>query len=168
VEEEERPEVAAVPAASRSFRALAGKAPGGALLIPVPFDPDTVWGAKPRHLVKGTVAGCGVRGSVERRDGGYSLKLGAAWARDNPVKAGDTVDVVIAAEGPQRDALDPDIAAALAKAPQAAASFDGLAQFYRKAYLTWIAGTKSRPDERVRRIAEVVRLLKAGVKERPR
>lgn len=157
-----------MPAASRSFRAVAGKAPGGALLIPVPFDPDTVWGAKPRHLVNGTVAGCRIRGSVERRDGDYSLKLGAAWVRDNPVKAGDTIDVVIAAEGPQRDALDPDIAAALAKEPKAAAFFDGLAQFYRKAYLTWIAGTMTRPDERVRRIAETVKLLKAGAKERPR
>ena len=84
------------------------------------------------------------------------------------MKPGDTVDVSLAAEGPQRDALDPDIAAALAKDPKAAAFFDGLAQFYRKAYLTWIAGTKSRPDERARRIAEVVKLLKAGVKERPR
>ena len=43
-----------------------------------------------------------------------------------------TVDVSLAAEGPQRDALDPDIAAALAKEPKAAAFFDGLAQFYRK------------------------------------
>jgi hypothetical protein len=157
-----------VPAASRSFRAVAGKAPAGALLIPVPFDPDTVWCVKPRHLVNGTVAGRKIRGTVEPRDGAFSLKLGAAWARDNPVKAGDTVDVVIAAEGPQREALDPDIAAALAKEPKAAAFFDGLAQFYRKAYLTWVAGTKARPDERARRIAEMVKLLKAGAKARPR
>lgn len=152
---------------TRSFKAPVGKAPGGALLIPVPFDPNTVWGAKPRHHVRGSIGPCQWRGTVDRKDDGFALKLGPAWARDNPVRAGDTVDVVIAAEGPQRDALDPDIAAAFARDPKAAAFFDGLAQFYRKAYLTWIAGTKSRPDERKRRIAEVVTLLKAGVKQRP-
>jgi hypothetical protein len=156
-----------VPAGSKSFRAVAAKAAGGALLIPVPFDPDTVWGVKPRHLVKGTVAGCTVRGTVAPGAQGFTLRLGPAWVRDNPVRQGDTVEVVIAAEGPQRDALDPDLAAALAAEPQAAAFFDGLATFYRKAYLTWIAGTKRRPDERSRRIAETVRLLKAGKKQRP-
>lgn len=153
---------------TQSFKAVIGKAPGGALLVPVPFDPDKVWGPKPRHHVRGHVGPCGIRGPLERRDDGYALKLGAAWARDNPVVPGDTVDVALEAEGPQRDALDPDIASALAAEPKAAAFFDGLAQFYRKAYLTWIAGTKRRPEERARRIAEVVKLLKAGVKERAR
>lgn len=156
-----------MPAALRSFRAVARKGPGSAVLIPVPFDPDTVWGAKPRHLVKGTVAGCVVRGTVDRSGNGFSLKLGPAWVRDNPVKPGRPVDVVIAAEGPQRDALDADLASALAAEPKAAAFFDGLATFYRKAYLTWIGGTKKRPEERARRVAETVALLKAGRKQRP-
>jgi hypothetical protein len=43
-----------------------------------------------------------------------------------------------------------------------------LAQFYRKAYLRWIDATTRRPDVRAARIAEVVDLLAAGVKERPR
>jgi hypothetical protein len=58
--------------------------------------------------------------------------------------------------------------AALAANPAAAAFFDTLAQFYRKAYLRWIDGTKRRPDLRAARIAEVVNLLEAGIKERPR
>ena len=52
--------------------------------------------------------------------------------------------------------------------PDAAAFFDGLAQFYRRAYLRWIDATKRRPDLRAERIVEVVNLLKAGIKERPR
>ena len=112
---------------TQSFKAVVGKAPGGALLIPVPFDPDTIWGRKPRHLVRGRVGPCGVRGTIEKKADGFALKLGAAWARDNPVAPGTTVEVSLAAEGPQRDALDPDIAAALAKDPKAAAFFDGLA-----------------------------------------
>ena len=56
---------------------------------------------------------------------------------------------------------------ALAASPDAAAFFDSLAQFYRRGYLRWIDATKRRPEQRAERIAEVVKLLKAGVKERP-
>ena len=75
--------------------------------------------------------------------------------------------VVLSAEGPQRADLDADVAAALEAEPEAGAFFDSLAQFYRKGYLTWINATKRRPEERARRIAEAVRLLKAGQKRRP-
>jgi uncharacterized protein YdeI (YjbR/CyaY-like superfamily) len=75
--------------------------------------------------------------------------------------------VVIALEGPQRGDLAEDVAAALAANPQAGAFFDSLAQFYRRAYLRWIDATKRSPDRRAERIAEVVKLLDAGVKQRP-
>jgi hypothetical protein len=55
-----------------------------------------------------------------------------------------------------------------AKANGPTRSTDTLAQFYRKAYLRWIDATTRRPDVRAARIAEVVDLLAAGVKERPR
>jgi Bacteriocin-protection, YdeI or OmpD-Associated len=73
-----------------------------------------------------------------------------------------------AADGPQRGDLADDIAAALAANPAAGAFFDTLARFYRKAYLRWIDATTRRPDLRAARIAEVVGLLAAGIKERPR
>jgi len=50
----------------------------------------------------------------------------------------------------------------------AGAFFDSLAQFYRKGYVRSIDATKRRPDVRAERIAEVVRLLNDGFKERPR
>ncbi len=71
------------------------------------------------------------------------------------------------AGGPQRDDLAADVAAALADNPQAGEFFDSLAQFYRRAYLRYIDATKRRPDERAARIAEVVGLLGAGIKQRP-
>ena len=71
------------------------------VMVPVPFDPDVVWGNKPEHRV------------------------------------------------------------------HAGAFFDGLAQFYRRAFLRWIDATKRRPDERARRIAEMIDLLRRGEKERP-
>ena len=59
------------------------------------------------------------------------------------------------------------IATALDAAPEAAAFFDSLAQFYRTAWLRWIDSTKRRPDQRSIRIAELVRELQQGHKERP-
>jgi uncharacterized protein YdeI (YjbR/CyaY-like superfamily) len=88
--------------------------------------------------------------------------------RSTGVAAGDDVTAELTPEGPQRRDLAEDIAAALDANPAAGAFFDTLAQFYRKAYLRWIDGTTRRPDLRAARIAEVVDLLAAGVKQRSR
>lgn len=153
---------------TRRFTATVIKNAKGRVLVPLPFAPDDVWGPKPAHPVAGSVNGMRVRAVVEPIEDGWGIVLGPAWRRDCGVAPGDVVDVVLEPEGPQRDDLPADLAAALAAEPAAATFFDGLAQFYRKAYLTWIDGTKRRPDVRAVRIAEVVDLLKAGVKERPR
>jgi hypothetical protein len=137
------------------------------VVVPVPFDPDDAWGAKPAHHVHGTVNGMGVRGVVEPLGDGHGLLLGPAWRRDCGIGAGDEVSVVLAPEGPQRAELAPDLAAALEAEPAAAAFFDSLAQFYRRAYVRWIDATKRRPEVRAARIAETIRLRKAGIKERP-
>jgi hypothetical protein len=115
----------------------------GRVLIPVPFDPDTVWGSKPRHHVGGAVNRIRVRGVVERVGDGYGFTLGPAWLRDCGVTVGETVTVDIEPEGPQRADLAADVAAALDAHPQAAAFFDSL------------------------RIAEMIHLLETGHKQRP-
>ena len=94
--------------------------------------------------------------------------LGSRWIRDGCVAVGDEVIVELTPEGPLRQDLAEDIAAALAANLAAAAFFDTLAQFYHKAYLRWIDATTRRPDVRAARIAEVADLLAAGIKERPR
>ncbi len=152
----------------QQFTAVVAAAERGGILIPVPFDPDAVWGAKPRHHICGTVDAMRVRGVVERAGGGYGFTLGPAWLRDCGLTAGDTVTVDIEPEGPQRADLADDVAAALDAHPRAAAFFDSLAQFYRKAYLRWIDATKRQPGQRPGRIAEMIRLLEAGHKQRPR
>lgn len=150
------------------FSAVAAASPNGGLRIAIPFDPDEVWGAKPRHPVTGTVNGRGARGSVAVVDGAPVLQLGPAWVRGSGIFPGTKIKVSLSPEGPQRGAMDPDIEAALDGEPEAARFFDGLAQFYRKGYLTWIAATKKRPEERARRIAATVAALKHGQKVRPR
>ena len=137
------------------------------VMVPVPFDPDDVWGRKPEHRVHGTVNGMNVRASIEGLSGGFGIVLGPAWRRDCGIGSGDVVDVVLAPEGPQRGDLADDVRAALDAEPAAGAFFDGLAQFYRRAFLRWIDATKRRPEERDRRIAEMIDLLRRGEKERP-
>ncbi len=151
---------------SRTFTAVVA-AVGSRVVIPVPFNPDEAWGPKPVHHVSGAVEGMDVRAVVEKIHDGWAIRMGPAWWRDRGVAAGDTVTVVLAPEGPQREDLAPDVAAALEDDPEAAAFFDSLAQFYRRAYLRWIDATKRRPDVRAARVAEVVRLCRDGIKERP-
>jgi hypothetical protein len=150
------------------FGARVAIGPRGRAVIAVPFDPDEAWGAKAEHPVGGRVNGRRIRARVVPDGRGWALTLNPSWVRDGCVAAGDEVIVELTPEGPQRGDLADDIAAALAADPAAAAFFDTLAQFYRKAYLRWIDSTTRRPDLRAARIEEVVGLLAAGIKERPR
>jgi hypothetical protein len=140
----------------------------GRLVVPVPFVPDEVWGVKSRHHVTGTVNEVRIRGVIETSGAGPRIVLTPAWLRDNGLAPGDQVEVVLSPEGPQRADLAEDIATALDNTPSAGAFFDSLAQFYRRAYLRWVDGTKRRPELRAARIAELVDLLSAGIKQRPK
>jgi hypothetical protein len=150
------------------FAAHVAAGPRGRGVIVVPFDPDQAWGAKPEHQVNGTVDGQFVRGAIAPTDGRWEFVLYPMWLRDAHVAVGADVTVELSPEGPLRADLAPDFAAALDDCPAAAAFWDTLAQFYRKAYVRWINGTTRRPELRAGRISEVVALLAAGVKERPR
>ena len=138
---------------------------GTKTVLPIPFDPDEVWGSKPRHHITGTVNGRKVRGALLADGDRFFLSLGAAWRRDSGLDAGDAVEVELAPEGPQFADLAPDIAAALDASPAARAFFEGLATFYRKGYLRWINGAR-RPETRASRIDEMIGLLEAGKNQR--
>lgn len=137
------------------------------MFVPVPFDPDAVWAPKPVHRVRGTLNGMGIRAVIIEHDGQRGFVLGPAWLRCG-LEPGTRVTVVLAPEGPQRADLAEDVAAALKASPAAGAFFDSLAQFYRRAYLRWIDATKGRPETRAQRIADMISLLEAGMKQRPK
>jgi hypothetical protein len=154
--------------ARRSFRAaIEGAARGRAYLV-LPFDPEKAWGPRARYHVRGTINGRDVRGALEQFSKGHFLPLGPAYRSGAGLNLGDLVTVMLEPEGPQSDALAPDIVAALDAEPEAAKCFDGLATFYRKNYLRWIDATRRSPEVRAQRIAELVELMKAGQRERPR
>jgi hypothetical protein len=151
---------------TQRFKALIEKN-GTKTCIPLPFNPNEVWGSKQRHYVTGMVNGCVIRSPLESGAFGiqFFLPLGAAWRRDNHLDPGDEVEVVLSPEGPQSGLLAEDIAAALAAEPQARAFFDALATFYRKNYLRWIESAKQ-PATRAARIEEMVHLLKTEKKQK--
>jgi hypothetical protein len=151
---------------SQGFTVTVVAAGRDSLLVPVPFDPDRVWGAKQRHHICGTVNGIRVRAVLEVVGDGFGFTLGPTSPSRAGLAVGDVVTVDVAPEGPQRDDLADDIAGALSANPDAGAFFDSLAQFYRRAYLRWIDATKRRPEQRSARIAEMVRLLESGIKQR--
>jgi hypothetical protein len=155
---------------TQRFSVPVAAGPGDRAMIVVPFDPDEVWGTKAVHHVNGAVNGSRVRVTLSPSPGGggWAFTFGPARALGLGLVVGDEVTVELTPEGPQRADLAEDIAAAFAANPEAAAFFDTLAQFYRKGYLRWIDATTRRPDVRAARIAEVVELCAAGVKERPR
>ena len=129
--------------------------------VPVPFDPNDVWGWKVRHYVKGAVDGCSIRGLLRTEADGYILPLGAAWLRDNVIRNAPTVDVVLEPDGPQSETLAADITDALSSSPEAETFFQSVAPFYRKNFLRWIDQAK-RPETRTARIAEMVKMLEVG------
>ncbi len=138
---------------------------GSQVFVELPFDPDDVWGEKPRHYVRGTINDCLIRSLVRLNGGSHCISLGNAWRRDNGIGAGDKVSVVLEPEGPQLESMAEDIATALSAAPDAVKFFDSLATFYRRNYIRWIESAK-RPETRQTRIAEMVKLLKAGKRQK--
>lgn len=151
---------------SRQFEGRVAAGPAGRAYVELPFDPDEAWGAKQRHHVSGSVNGVNVRGPLAPEGGAWRLMLGPAWRRDCGIGPGDAVTVVLAPEGPQRETLPADLAAALEAEPEARAFFDSLATFYRKGYLRWLDGAARRPAVRAERVRELVALLRAGRKSR--
>ncbi|HKD98650.1 MAG TPA: YdeI/OmpD-associated family protein [Micromonosporaceae bacterium] len=152
---------------SQRFTVTVAAAGRDSLLVPLTFDPNEVWGAKLRHHVSGTVNGIRVRAVIEPARDGYGFTLGPKSPSRAGLAAGDEVTVDITPEGPQRGDLADDVAEALAANPDAGVFFDSLAQFYRRGYLRWIDATKRQPEQRPARIAEMVRLLESGIKQRP-
>jgi hypothetical protein len=157
-----------LPGNQREFTAKLREGKTGGFDVDLPFDANEAWGVKPAHHIAGTLSDVKVRGPLSLEDGTYRLKLGPAWRRDCPFAPGDEVSVVLWAEGPQTDGLPVDLVAALEAEPAALAFWQGLATFYRKAYLTWINGASRRPALREERLQELVGLLRDGKKQRER
>lgn len=132
--------------------------------------PDGHAQAQARHCADRVAAflqrGVGFRTTLLHRAGAWHIALGPRSMSGWALQHGQPVAVVVWREGPQAWQLAADITDALAANPEAQAAFDGLATFYRKAWPRWIEATKRRPEVRAARIAEIVRQVEAGRRER--
>lgn len=149
---------------TQRFRSVVSKS-GSRVFVPIPFNPNDVWGVKQRHHITGSVNGYSVRGSLGSDGEQYFLLLGAAWRRDCGIDAGTKVAVILSPEGPQSETMSPDVIRALDAEPQAKAFFESLATFYRNTFIKWIESAKKR-QTRAARIDEMIELLKAGKKQK--
>jgi Bacteriocin-protection, YdeI or OmpD-Associated len=149
---------------SLAFSAIVESRPRGGIVIPLPTDPDSLWGDKDHHYVAGSIEGRPVRGLISDDDGRPVLALGPAWCRDGEVVAGMRVAVLLEPEGPQFEDLPTELRDALAADPGARRRFESLATFYRKGFVGPIAAA-TRPTTRTKRSAAVVEALRAGRSE---
>jgi hypothetical protein len=115
-----------VPVQTMQFEATVMQVGRDRVIVPVPFDPDQVWGAKPRHHITDSVNGMRVRAVIEAVEDELGFVLGPAWRRDCGIEPGDRVQVQISPEGPQRAGLPRDLAVALEANPAAGQFFDSL------------------------------------------
>ena len=74
---------------------------GSFTFVAIPFSPRTVWGARPRYPVTGTINQMAVRGTLGAQGQNYFLRLGAAWLRTSGVEPGATVTVKLSVASPQ-------------------------------------------------------------------
>jgi hypothetical protein len=138
---------------------------GGKVILPLPFDPNQVWGEKDRHHIQGIIQGVSYRGEIRQDGATYYLVLGPAWLRDAHLEKEEDLEVSLSEEGPRTGNVAEDIGAALSASPRAQSFFESLPTFYRNNFMRWIESAK-RPETRQAHIREMVRLLEAGKRER--
>jgi hypothetical protein len=141
------------------------KKEGSFTFVSIPFHPGEAWGTRTRYHVTGTIDGHAVRGCLGVAEGQYFLRLGAAWLRDTGIEAGAIVQVELCLEGPYEGNLSEDISGALSANGDAKSFFEYLPTFYRKNFIRWVESAK-RAETREKRIAEMIRLLAEGKRER--
>lgn len=131
----------------------------------VPVDFQAVFG-RHRPPVRVTIRGHTYRTTPARYGTEYFLVVNRANREAmGGLDHGDRVRIRIELDtDPRVVEPPPELAASLAGAPKARATFDGLSFSHRKAYADWVAGAK-RPETRVRRATASVDRLLAGRKE---
>ncbi|OHV29070.1 MULTISPECIES: YdeI/OmpD-associated family protein [Pseudofrankia] len=134
--------------------------------IEVPADVVTELNSGKRPKVTVTIGPHTYRTTVAPMGGRYLIPLSAENRSAAGVSAGDEVDVELALDAAPRVVEVPDdLAAAIAGAPAAQATFDQLAFSHRKEWVRWVTEAK-KPETRQTRITKTVEALSAGRRNR--
>jgi hypothetical protein len=117
-------------------------------------------GKRPRVTV--TLSGCTYRSSVAPMGGVFMLPVSADVRARSGVAAGDVVDVEIELDTQPREIeVPPDLAAALAGAPDAARFFESLS-YSRKQRVVLPIGAAKTDETRRRRVDKTIATLREG------
>jgi hypothetical protein len=131
---------------------------GGMCAIPVPFDPNAVFG-KVRAPVKVTVNGYTFRSTIARMGGEAFIPLRESNREAAAVEGGDRVKVRITADAEVRVVkVPPDLAQALKAKSGLWKQWGELSYTNQRECVESVLGAK-KPDTRTRRIAKVVDLV---------
>ena len=146
------------------FRAtieLAGKTATG---IPIPAEVVEAFGAGKKPPVRVTIGGHTYRSTVASRGKRYLVPLSAENRERAGVAAGDQEDVDLELDTePRTVSVPPDLADALASAPEARQFFDGLSFSQQQWYVIPIEQAKT-PETRARRVTKAIDMLREGRK----
>lgn len=143
------------------FEAVLEHGRGGGALVPLPAEIAAALGAA-RARVRGTLNGVEFRSSTMPVGGGRAC-LGVHKATRQAAGAEFGQPVVIemeADDAPRQVEVPPELAAALAAAPELQDVYDRLSFSHRREYAQWVAGAK-RPETRTRRVNETLNRLKS-------
>ncbi|MEW6716841.1 MAG: YdeI/OmpD-associated family protein [Chloroflexota bacterium] len=147
-----------------SFKAIIEDAGRGGAFVTVPFDAEQVFGKK-RVKVKATIDGEAYRGTLVRMGTPSHILIVLKDIRTKIGKTiGDEVEVTLQEDTEQRIVRVPsDLQQALAKHPQAQATFQHLSYTHKKEYVNWLNEAK-REETRRKRIARAIEMLQEGRK----
>lgn len=146
---------------THTFDAPVKSAGGGGYYVEVPFDVLAAFGtARPKVVV--TFDGHRYRGSIAPMRGCSMLPILKEIRAAIGKGEGDAVRVTVEPDTAPREVdVPPELAAALAERPDAAARFERMSYTHRKEYAQWITDAK-RPETRARRLAKAVELIAEG------
>lgn len=146
--------------AGQRFEGVLEQARGGGALVQLPADIVAALGGT-RVRVRGMLNGVDFRSSTMPTGGGRAcLGVHKATRQAAGADLGQIVQVEIEVDdAPRQIDVPPELASALATAPELWATFDRLAFTHRREYAEWVAGAK-RPDTRARRVAQTLDRLR--------
>lgn len=95
-------------------------------------------------------------------DGTFCIGITKAIQAQARVAIGDRVNVVLERDTQERTVdVPPELAAALASHPRAAARFETLAFTHRREYAQWISSAK-KPETREHRVGQAIAMIAEG------
>jgi len=140
----------------------AGRGQGCAIRLP--FDAKAVLGSGRAPVVVTINRGEAFRTTIAAYDGVGWIGLRRDQQQMFGVGVGDRVHVAVALDDlPREVRVPPELAHALAGAPDVAQTYAGLSYTHRKEYARWV-GEAKKEDTRKARAARAVKMLEEGVR----